>query len=67
MTNNENKFKTIDASSFKDCVPKMIRHLAQAHPDMNHEQVVAVAHEKCRDKFGMSKAFLFFASTILSI
>lgn len=43
---------TIESSSMDDCVPKMIRHEAHAHPEMPHKQIIAIAFSKCRKKHG---------------
>lgn len=52
--------KTVQAKTFKECVPKMISHESDAHPDKEHDQIVAIAHSKCREKFGISKARVLF-------
>ena len=44
---------TVQAKSFKECIPKMIEHESEAHPEMEHKQIVAIAFEKCREKFGV--------------
>ena len=46
---------TVESSSMDDCVPKMIRHEAHAHPEKPHKQIVAIAFSKCREKHGSSK------------
>jgi len=46
---------TIEASTLKECVPKMIKHEMETHPEMPQNQAVAVAYKKCRERFGQTE------------
>lgn len=50
--------RSIQAKTFKECVPKMIAHQKRSHPEFSNDQAVAVAYSKCRKMFGIKKANL---------
>ena len=45
---------TVHATSFEECVSKMIKHEMETHPEMPQKQAIAVAYKKCRERFGKS-------------
>lgn len=52
--------KTVQASTLQECIAKEISHQAHKHPDQEQKQNIAIAHKKCGERFGASKAELVF-------
>ncbi len=50
----------IQAKTFQECVSDTVSEESRSAPDKPHDQIVAIAHNICRKKFGMSKALLVY-------